>query len=146
MRSRCSWPCAVGVKPTISPISVTMPVNMLSALVNGESIPVECLASMNLVGLRLRDFRQGQCIERIDAARADLFRAAEQPDLVDKVGCDERCRNAAAALDHQPRDAFPGQRMQRGRKIEAGRVAGRYADDLCACGPEAGRCGCFRKL
>src|SRR3569833_3168204 len=100
MRSRCSWPCAVGLKPTISPISVTMPVNMLGALVDGESIVIECLASMNLVGLRLRDFRQGQCIERIDAASAHLFRSAEQPDLVDEVGAHERCRNAAAALDH----------------------------------------------
>src|SRR3954463_5692950 len=102
MRSRCNWPCAVGVKPTISPISVTMPVNMLSALVDGESIPIECLASMNLIGLRLRDFRQGHCIERIDATGAHLFRAAEQPDLVGKIGRNERSRNAAAALDHQP--------------------------------------------
>src|SRR3954453_9916973 len=102
MRRGCSCPCAPGGRLTISPISVTMPVNMLSALVDGESIVVECLASMNLVGLRLRDFRQGQCIERIDAVSAHLFRAAKQPDLVDEVSRDERCRNAAAALDHQP--------------------------------------------
>src|SRR5690242_17315924 len=108
MRSRCNWPCATGVKLTISPISVTMPVNMLGALVDGESIPIECLASMNLVGLRLRDFRQGQCIERIDAGSAHLFRSAEQPDLIDEVGRDERCGNTAAALDDQPRDALPG--------------------------------------
>src|SRR5437899_10075201 len=102
MRSRCNWPCAVGVKPTISPRSVTMPVNMLSALVDDESVLVEGLASTNLVGRRLRDFRQGQCIERIDPASADRFRSAEQPDLVDEVSGHERCRNAAATLDHQP--------------------------------------------
>jgi hypothetical protein len=28
MRSWCNWPCAVGVKLTISPMSVTMPVNI----------------------------------------------------------------------------------------------------------------------
>src|SRR4029077_10455650 len=114
MRSRCSCPCATGLKLTISPISVTMPVNMLGALVDGESIVIECLASMNLVGLRLRDFRQGQCIERIDAAGPDLFRSAEQPYLVDEVAGHERSRNAAATLDHQPRDALFGQRMQHG--------------------------------
>src|ERR1700754_2750455 len=102
MRSRCNCPCAVGVKPTISPISVTMPVNMLSALVDGESIVIECLASMNLVGLRLRDFRQGQCIERIAPPSAALFRPAEQPYLVDEIGRHERSRNAASAFDHQP--------------------------------------------
>src|SRR2546423_13476374 len=106
MRSRCNWPCAVGVKPTISPISVTMPVNMSGALVDGESIVLECLASMNLVGLRLRDFRQGQCVERIDAVGAHRFCAAEQPYLINEVSRDEGRRNAAAALDHQPRDAL----------------------------------------
>src|SRR6266702_8844496 len=99
MRRRCSCPCATGVRLTISPISVTMPVNMLGALVDRESILVECFASMNLERLRLRDFRQGQCIERIHPIGADRFRPAEQPDLVDEVGGDERCRNTAAALD-----------------------------------------------
>src|SRR3954467_13578676 len=120
MRKRCSCPCATGVKLTISPISVTMPVNMLSALVDGESIVVECLASMNAKGVRLRDFRQSQCIERIHAVAAPLFCSAEQPGFVDEIGGDERCRNTAAALDHQPRDALPGERMQHSRKIEPG--------------------------
>src|SRR3954453_8234123 len=120
MRRRCSCPCATGVRLAISPISGAMPVNMLSALVDGESIVVECLASMNLESRRLRDFRQGQCIERIHAVAAHLFCSAEQPDFVDEIGGDERCRDTAAALDHQPRDAPPGERMQCSRKIEPG--------------------------
>ena len=71
---------------------------------------------MNLEGLRLRDFRQGQCIERIDAVGADCFRATEQPDLIDQICRDldlyssvascmsAICTDATGRVDAQPGD------------------------------------------
>src|SRR3954451_2236989 len=99
MRNRCNWPCATGVSATISPISVTMPVNISGALVDRESVLAERFATTKLQPRRGGDRIERQCVERRHPIRTDRPWPAQQPDFVGEVGCDKSRRHPRAAFD-----------------------------------------------
>src|SRR6202521_548452 len=107
-------PSARSSMPSTSPISVTMPVNMASAPLEGfEPISAERLAAARAEPRRSGQGGQLQTGQRLDPVGTDEYRGSGQRRPVDEIGCQQRSRHGGAAFDHQPGDAARRNQLER---------------------------------